>query len=246
MSLTDLEYNRYVKSQFRNILSDFDGLVRGAISNKKVYDQGQKVISELFKYYQKLEGHCLKSQSLCNDSFQTVLKTSIQLERVLYQFGLDELEKKHCAKASATDCIKFTEIFSNLESENARLKDQSYAILQKKNQIKKRKEQIKLVRQMMFKTNYYWEEYVMASLGERYRNDYREIFFSFIHPIHTLIHAPDQKKSKFISKINQLNSALNRFYRNLSKDNLKASPHERRTVGVIHRRWNSILKLVLR
>ncbi len=88
------------------------------------------------------------------------------------------------------------------------------------------------------------EEVTHAMLPRRFKEPFEQLFISFIKPLEEHI---DLKRDPefFLSNLEQFNLAWNAYHMLIVKSNLHASKPVMTQVKTMHRRWNSILKVVL-
>ena len=227
VKISDHQYRAFVHPQLVSISDGFSSLLFMFNDELKQYRSLVNSINALYKEEFQLHESC-KNKILCEKQLSHLKERLTQLLKLIKEqkntknkISFKDLEQiifKLYVKLAQNDILLRYEFLShNIYTNYHHLFNQIYI-------------------------DFY--EKIFAELPLEIRDETKRFWPQFIHPIRSsIIHQADKKRLKH--QINNLNYAINLYHAELTKRNKKISSGVKSTLNIMHRRWNSILKLAL-
>ena len=242
-------YNRYVRPQLRNIISDFSHIM------KKVEPAEQDLITIRNKT-QKLNDiwanwtmKCTRSyQDDCHKILRSLYKEARSLDTTIVTFQNQRLRIKNFSekKLLLDTVLHLTSSLDKISSLNYTLlhfteetlmtnETNYHAASLAKGQF------TRILHQMLVSS----ELIIVALIPSDFRMVFDKVWYSYIKPIERqIVHANNPKY--LLEHLGDLNMAWNDFHMKVAKSDIQLTKQELQTVQIMHNRWNSILKVLLR
>lgn len=238
---------RYVRPQLRSIVKEYFHIL------KKI-NPSQENLIDLWYSVQKLNDLWVKwklecpvsSEDVCQKTLKDIYKESRELDLVTLDFQKNHLGFKGRSGDYLDNSIKLSNSLDNIHNMN-------YRVLHIV-------EEAMLIRSTPYKSNALHNESLTALLHEMLVNselimssllekEFRPIFdlvwTSFIKRIERQVLFKDDKDF-LIEHLGDLNLAWNTFHMKVSKSDLRLPKTQLQIVSIMHNRWNSVLKVMLR
>ena len=236
-------YFRYIKPQIKSIIQDFFTIIK---------KEGE-LQTELINIYNKIltiEKKYIVDGKSCNRPEQTLCSKYIKKIYHLTQNLDDDVFKtlNHLSKFSLTNIdgeIELGVYLHNISSFNYKIMH----IIEKALSLSDQYQldvllQQESIYQTIHKMAVFSRMSITTTMDPAIKEDFDFILFSFISPLEAQI-VPSNQPDFLIDRLEDLNMSWNSFNMKLSKGNIKVSNNVSRGIQVIHRRWVSILKILL-
>lgn len=241
-------YQRYIRPQLKNIVSDYFHIM------KKIEPAEQDLISvrnktqKMNDIWRSWTSRCGKNHAGdCHTLLHNLYKESRALDRIILSFQNQRLRIKNFGLSKILDTV--LHLTSDLDkissinymilhfSEESLMTDtttyQANSLVQDKFTV--------LLHKMLVSS-----ELILPALIS---NDFKEVFdqvwYGFIKPIDRQI-VQEDNPDYLLRHLGDLNLSWNAFHMKVAKSELKMNKSELQTVQIMHNRWNSILKVILR
>ncbi|TNF28762.1 MAG: hypothetical protein EP319_08400 [Deltaproteobacteria bacterium] len=238
---------RYVRPQLKSIVKEYFHIL-------KKLEPSQENLIELWSNVQTLNDLWVKwklecpvsSEEVCRDTLKEIYKESRKLDLVTLDFHKNHLGYRGRSGDYIDNVIKLSNSLDNIHNMNYRV---MHII-----------EEAMLIRGTPYNPNALVNESLTSLLHEMLvdselilssllEKDFRPIFdlvwASFIKRIERQILFKDDKDF-LVEHLGNLNLAWNTFHMKVSKSDLRLPKAQLQIVTIMHNRWNSVLKVMLR
>jgi len=238
---------RYVRPQLRSIVKEYFHIL------KKI-NPSQENLIDLWYSVQKLNDLWVKwklecpvsSEEVCQNTLKEIYKESRELDLATLDFQKNHLGFKGRSGDYLDNSIKLSNSLDNIHNMNYRVLHiveeamlirstpyKSYALLNES--------LTALLHEMLVNS-----ELIMSSLLEKeFRPIFDLVWTSFIKRIERQVLFKNDKDF-LIDHLGDLNLAWNTFHMKVSKSDLRLPKAQLQIVSIMHNRWNSVLKVMLR
>ncbi len=248
----DIEINRavflrYVRPQLRSIVKEYFHIL-------KKLEPSQENLIELWSNVQRLNDLWVKwklecpvsSEEVCRETLKDIYKEARKLDLVTLDFHKNHLGFKGRSADYLDNVIRLSNSLDNIHNMNYRvLHIVEEAMLIRSTPYKSNalvnESLTSLLHEMLVNS-----ELIMSSLLEKeFRPLFDLVWTSFIKRIERQILFKDDKDF-LIEHLGNLNLAWNTFHMKVSKSDLRLPKPQLQIVNIMHNRWNSVLKVMLR
>lgn len=244
-NLTARDFSRYVLPQLKSIEKEFFTLIQDFHPNYRYMLKIKKIIDIAKDDIQEVQKVCKETSpnSRCNTVLGN-LKSSWRKIGV----NLDELSLLAIDTKIGDNRYKKLQLNSKLENLISKQLEihgyihtfalfQDTSISQKRN-LKDISESINLFGKL-------FDIYFLSPLDSNVKDIYSNAYRHFISPLKNYVISPREKKY-LLDNVEMLNFTWNAFHMRISKTNLQVSRETKKLATQVHRRWVSVLKLMLR
>ncbi len=231
------EFNRYVPSQFKSIQLDFFNMME-MLSLQKLPNGLTSEVIKLTKVLATFKSQCYQENKTCADvatQAKKHLTNLLKLEVPKFQtYAMHELNFYQ-------NFEQFNSLNLNLYFHFVQYHDQYLA----RNSQNITKEAIQLNKQIQA-----WQHQIKLFLTNNILKPYdkfvRDFWIHFIDPIDFYFFTSDDQIDFLTKRVTDLNFAINEFSFLVTKKNKIAETSILNLATTLHRRWNSILKIILK
>jgi len=250
--LSDERFRRYVRPQVKNIVTEYYHLL------KKINPlQGQVIriknrIREVKYQWDELSGKCLKEKKDCTGDLELIYKRFRLLEKDILIFEKESLvfkTKDSFAKTTykldrLLNLKKNLNELSTINYENLHIIEE-LLIGHNTPMLDISDGNYKSMKANLAKILITSELMISGQMDHNNKNVFYFLFASFIKPLEQQI-MRDRNKKFFLQRLGELNIAWNTFHMKMVKGHNKLPKNLRQIIIVMHNRWNSLLKLLLK
>lgn len=241
-------YNRYIRPQLRNIVSDYYHLM------KKVEPAETELISirnrtqKMNDIWNEWTKKCVKSyQDNCLGLLRKLYKEARELDTTILTFQNQRLRLKNFGEKTILDTVL------HLTNSLDKISNLNYTILHFIEETLMTNETnyhaaslargkfTTLLHQMLVSS----ELIMPALISHQFRPVFDKVWYSFIKRLERQILHEDNPDF-LLEYLGDLNMAWNDFHMKVAKSEIKLSKNELQVVQIMHNRWNSVLKVFLR
>ncbi|MBT7611338.1 MAG: hypothetical protein HN576_16380 [Bacteriovoracaceae bacterium] len=193
---------------------------------------------------------CEKNQSEnCHNYLSNLYKEARELDKVILRFQNQRLRIKNFGVSKILDTVlhlsgaidkisSINYIILHFTEETLMTDTTSYQA----SNIKKTK--VTLLLQEMLVSS---ELILSALISPDFRNVFDQVWYGFIKPLERqILSAPAPAPKYLLSHLGDLNMSWNAFHMKVSKSEIRMNKAELQVVQIMHNRWNSILRVLLR
>lgn len=239
IKFSDVEYRRYIKPQFRNILYDYQTLLLTLNPHLQTLRPLNNDSRELLEKLEEIPTSCTKVNPEC----VALIK---RLEKLLHSLLSDS------SKAEITihlEMVKVENVLRALELKN-KLEDlifknieraQNFLFFSKYSQlpmVEKMNVDLKSIFNLVHLIN-------LELVDHRFRSEFSSFWVNFVKPGQIYIIMEDNQEY-FKKQINQFNFHWHELHVGMTKRNKKVSGQVSTILATMESRWRSILKICLR
>lgn len=248
INLSDASFRRYGIRQLKSIKIEFFHLIKKMTPHSKDLIQLQKRLARIHKNSLKLSLTCPHKLDNCQPQLKEVYRQLKNLDRVLLSLQGPKLSFSKAKSSSEINTL--IEIYTNLSEmsqENQKLLHSlELQLIVLKTPFRSPQMHALDYQQRIHQMLLLAEINMTALLGEPLRREFYDLWVNFIKKTDLRV-VQTRDKEHLINRLEDYNFAWNTFHKNLSKAyDKKLSSVILRTLGIMHNRWNSILKLMLR
>lgn len=248
LQLTDASFRRYAIRQLRSLRIEFFHLMKKMAPKVEDLIQLTERLSRIHESSLKLSQSCPHKLENCQPQLKELYRQTKNLDRTLFE--LQESKLSFAVGKNNSETNKLMEIYTNL------------SLMSEENQKVIQSLELQLVvletpftspemraldyQQRIHEMLLLAEINMTALLEGPLRGEFHDLWINFIKKVDQRVVQP-RDKEHLINRMEDYNFAWNTFHKNLSKahDN-KLNSNILRTLSIMHNRWNSILKLMLR
>lgn len=247
INLTDRQFIRWVRPQTRKIVHEFYSILRHQDPLNNELIQNKKHILKLNLNWALWEKECVLLSLECHKK----LKQHIQESRVIDKKIISL--QNNLFKSATLDISGKTDsrlILSRQLDQMANLNQlftnsiQTHYLMNHKSihsSTRSRYSQLPLLSEMLIAS----ESTITGMLDKKIKKEFDFIWFHFIKDLERHVYL-ERKKSYLINNLENLNISWNSFNMKISKGGMTSLKNIRGIIKTMHRRWNSILKIVLK
>jgi hypothetical protein len=241
-------YNRYIRPQLKNIIADFFHIM------KKIEPAEQDLISirshtqNMNDIWDEWTSQCGENQvTNCHKILNSLYKKSRDLDTIILSFQNQRLRIKNFGDSQILDTVlHLTSALDKISSINYMILHFAEESLMtdtttyQANSLVKGKFTVHL-QEMLVSS----ELILSALITPEFRVVFNQVWYGFIKPVERqIVHQEDP--DYLLKHLGDLNLAWNAFHMRVAKSELRMNKSELQTVLIMHNRWNSILKVLLR
>ena len=245
IKIPDPTFKRYVITQLRSINAEYYHIIKKLNPKMapviEIKNDLIKLKSKWFSFYNQ----CTEVESSCDQKLLNIFNISKNLDFKIFKFKENHviLSQEKNDIDNWLQIISFTNQISNLNYKHLHQLEEILIISNKQYNshsinslnLYEQSHKMLLLVNMLF----------TSSLDEKFKIHFDDFQTSFISDIeNSIIENLDQ--DFFIKRLGHFNLSWNSFHMKLSKGTIKLPGKTRQTLGVMHNRWNSILKLFLK
>jgi hypothetical protein len=242
VNLSDFGFNRYVRPQLINITQEYQTLLSLLTPELKTYQNINRVFTNLdqdiirIKEYYKFKQWDQLSAKVATslDRFRSIIKT---VKKAPYF-----TEHKNFSPEDILISFKEFQSFKSVLMDLYLRYENIHTLIQAKIILPIN------ITQLQFELNNVYTKFnlfILQSSDNRFREELISFWNDFIKPVHKKI-LPTNNKVLFIRMLNKFNLRLNFLNAKMTKRNKMISKQMSTILTIIHRRWNSILKVTLK
>lgn len=243
--VSQASYLRYIKPQLKNITTEFYHII-GQQDNlsKLLIEMNQdfnKQLPQLKNY-----GKDCKGSDDCTRSLRRFYK---KIKDINYNFLLyieSFSTKKH---ASFNKINKFGTSFINLQNNLISLENYLHFSLMQSPLLKEGQpdNEIAFQEKLLKLTSDIHNQFVFSilqTLPEKTKNEFETVWYFFIQEIEKFV-LTNKNPKYFLRRVENLNIIWNTFSMKMTKGSIKLPSNGAKVLKIMHRRWVSILKMIL-
>jgi hypothetical protein len=238
---------RYIRPQLLSIVKEYFHILNKIDPSQENLIELWYSIQELNDLWVKWKLECpVSSEEVCRETLKSIYKESRKLDLATLDFQKNHLGFKGRSGDYLDNSIKLSNSLDNIHNMNYKVMhivEEAMLIRSTpyKSQALLNESLTSLLHEMLINS-----ELIMSSLLEK---DFRPIFdlvwTSFIKRLQRqILHKND--KDFLLDHLGDLNLAWNTFHMKVSKSDLRLPKTQLKIVNIMHNRWNSVLKVMLR
>jgi hypothetical protein len=241
MKFSDLEFRRWIRPQIRTIVSEYYSLLsylEDDYKSKTSISRDYKKVWYTLDRYLRCSSKCTKDYSRIDKQLTSLIETldALNGEKETTKNDLEAeqiLEAKHLLTTAKTKAFSLWTRINN-----------TYQVKQDFN-VPMSEDRIKALVTLFMQSYYHYQLHMVTLLNAEYRELFELAWTGYLFPLETkVVFQSNTDYLKFY--VNDLNIAWNQLHLALTKRNIKISKKTKTLLNVMHRRWNSILKIGLR
>jgi len=248
INLRKESFKRYIIPQLQSISKEFYHII------VKLHPAHEPLIKlnvqgkSLVKSLKSFESSCPTMKEGCHEKLKAIYSISRSIDKTIlriqkYKITFDGVSKKNDSGLYYMKLISLLDKVGNnnyklmhyLEEYRLTANTNYSSFFNKKNVIKTLIHDI-LVNTKMAMTGF---------LNENIQNDFEAVWFHFITPIEESV-LEQKNKTFLVNQLENLNISWNTFHMKMTKGNHKLEKKITSIIKIMHRRWNSVLKIILR
>lgn len=248
IQLSDASFHRYAIRQLRSIRIEFFYLIKKMTPRSEELIQLQERLARIHETSLKLSENCPHGLQKCQPQLKEMYRQMKNLDRVLLELQSSKLSFTDAKNSSEVNTL--IEVYSNLskmsEENQEALSSLELQLIVLETPFRSPQMRALDYQQHIHQMLLLAEISMTALLGDPLRGEFYDLWVNVIKKVdHQVVRPRD--KEHLINRVEDYNFAWNTFHKNLSKAyDKKLSSDVLRTLGIMHNRWNSILKLMLR
>lgn len=248
LQISDAAFRRYAVRQLRSIRIEFFHLIKKMTPRSEDLIQLQERLARIHENSVKLSQSCPHQLEACRPQLKELYRQLKNLDRIL--LDLQDSKLVFLEGESSSEMNILIEVYTNL----SQMSQENQKVLQSLElqlivlETPFRSPQMRALdyQQHIHQMLLLAEINMTALLGEPLRGEFHDLWVNFIKKTDERVVQP-RDKEHLINRLEDYNFAWNTFHKNLSKAyDKKLNSVILRTLGIMHNRWNSILKLMLR
>ena len=247
INLTERQFIRWIRPQTRKIIYEFYSILKNQNPLNNELIQSKDHILKLNLKWSRWEQECVLLSLKCHEKLKQHIKSSHLIDKKIITLQNDLFKSVPPDISGKTDSRL---ILSRQLDQMANLNHffinsiQMKYLMNHKNphsSSKSRHSQLPLLSEMLIVS----ESTITGMLDKRIKNEFDFIWFHFIKELERHVYL-EKKKNYLIDNLEHLNIAWNSFNMKISKGGIRNLKNIRGIVKTMHRRWNSILKIILK
>lgn len=247
-TLNDASFRRYVIPQLKAITKEYYHILvklhpihKGLIT---LNSQGKTLVKNLDSFEQS----CQEMTPECDSKLKEVYQASRAIDRTII-----ELQKYKITMNSADHLEDSGLYYMKLIAQLDYIGNNNYKLLHYLEEYRltsntnyssyfNKKHVIKsLIHEILINT----KMIMTGFLNKKIQNDFESVWFQFITPLEKNV-IENNQKDFLINRLDHLNMTWNTFHMKMTKGNHKMPKEITSIIRIMHNRWNSILKIILR
>lgn len=241
-------YNRYIKPQLKAMLRDYLTLVK---SMNPFYQDVQKVhdnIDSLNLYFSELYEEMRKNGD--KDKIAGLFEKLFYYTDILQDdiFDILDLENRLLARKKEDLSQRYFYVYPYFIKISEKVLRLNYLILDAyvvgQNEALFKKSTWDQIEKEIWEIDHLFEKVIYLSLDTDFENDFLMVWSDFFRIIQKQI-LPQNNIEVLAVNLDKMNFCWNNFNKDMSKGGKLKDNKDLLNIGIIHNRWNSILKLIL-
>lgn len=246
--LSEASFKRYVVPQLKSISKEFYHIIvklhPAHDSLIKLNAQGKSLVKSLNAF----EVSCPTMKVGCDDKLKTIYKMSRNIDKTIltiqkYKVTFDGISRKN---DNGLYYMKLIGLLDKIGNNNYKLMHylEEYRLTANTNYssfFSKKHVITRLIHDILVNT----KMAMTGFLNENIQSDFEAVWFHFITPLEESV-IDDNNKNFLVSQLENLNISWNTFHMKMTKGNFKLDKSITSIIKIMHNRWNSILKIILR
>lgn len=234
----DYSFNRYIRPQVKSILSEFFTIVK-KLSQSSIPLSIKDLNKKSFYVVKSINSVCPHMPKACEQQLSSLIKTHkkistkiLSIQKVLYEGKTNENDLSKATflkKILQYDNVnhEILDIVENLELglNTAYYKNPTHL-------------------QHIVEKQYLQSSFLFSQSITDVKSEVEAVWFGYISFLEKYIEK-DYDNAKFLKNIQTLNSSWNSFHMKMIKANYRPTKEVKSLIITMHRRWNSILKIIL-
>lgn len=246
-NLTKESFYRWARPQARNIVSDFFTILKKLDPIHTNLIALNKQVQKLSYSWQDLNEKCFKISDVCREDFKQFYLHSRKVDSLILK-----IRENNVDLSSVTDSEKLDSLVALTKGLN-KIAILNYELLHYLEETlmtsgtsfeaytNSKGRFVSLIHYMKITSKLI----LTAQVDKRYKKDFDFIWINFMSKLdYYIVHKKDKKYLE--GRLEDLNIAWNSFHMKMAKGNKGFPKVHIKLVSIMHSRWNSILKLILR
>jgi hypothetical protein len=246
--LSAASFNRYIIPQLRAISKEYYHLLVKLHPINKVLITLNAQGKSLVKNLNTFENSCQDMTPECDQKLKDVYKVSRSIDRTILEIQKYKITMNSAdhLKDSGLSYMKLLAQLDQVGNSNYKLLHylEEYRLTTNTNYSSyfSKKHVIKsLIHEILINT----KMIMTGFLNKNIQSDFEAVWFQFISPIDKNI-IEEKQKDFLLKRLDRLNMTWNTFHMKMTKGNHKMPKSITSIIKIMHNRWNSILKIILR
>ncbi|MBT3583544.1 MAG: hypothetical protein HN509_01450 [Halobacteriovoraceae bacterium] len=247
IKLSNESFRRYIRPQLRSIISEFYHLLKKLAPLQGDLVSLKSKILKMNSQWNQLKKICPNDQEKCQDLFGKFYQEARSLDKqilVLKKSKLRYSDKK--AFSQFDSLVHLSKVLDQILNRNYLLLHyiEEHKIVSDDPFFRFRDSQQKF-QQLVHSMKISSEMIIVSLLDKNVRGDFDFAFSNYIKVLESNILLGNDKNF-LISRLEDLNMVWNSFHMKMVKGNVKLPKALSKIIIIMHNRWNSILKIILR
>jgi hypothetical protein len=247
MQLTRESFIRYVRPQSRSIVQEYYHLLKKLDPVHANLIQTKNLISDIRNNWSDWERSCFKMNPECEKSLKVIYQQNYKLELLLFAITDKGINLKQAYEQNKLDS------FLMLSGSLDKIRRLNYQLLHSleetlitsQTSYERYNSTRSIFNKHIHEMGLASEIIITSQVSKSYKKDFDFIWVSFISKLDRYI--VKKKNLKFLlSNLEDLNISWNAFHMKMAKGNKGLPKAQVKLIGIMHNRWNSILKMILR
>lgn len=246
LNMTPFRYRSYIAPQLRSINSDFDQLLRmvapSAVNILKIKRDSHLILRQ-WNQWQK---DCEELSEVCVADLKSLSLSLRRLDQMTLSLQGNPLSHFYDSGFNEEEMIRLVRMFDQvgtLSYQSIHLLE-NLLILMDTPLENKRRTSTQITGHLSTITSLL-EVSSLTYIPREFRDIFNLVWRNFFRPIDH--HILQENNPKYLmTYLETLNNSFNEFHMRVSKGQNKLSENQLRTVNTIHRRWNTILRILVR
>lgn len=239
LDMTEHEYRRYVRPQFKSILQDYETLLLLLNPELKPLKKSFSDIKTLIRMQIKLKDNCMDSQ------IKSCLMKLKEIENVLSSLkenSQSKIDLNHKEYLTIDEKLKAQRFFSNYKARLIKAQTSIENQVLNVTLVQPKILSLRILKDDLDKVITSFYLFTTEASDNRFKNDINAYCINVVIPVYKFILVQDQKEY-FFNNINELNIRWNALHVRLSKRGKIVSKQVKTLTNIMHNRWNRILKV---
>lgn len=247
-TINDASFRRYVIPQLKAISKEYYHILVKLHPIHKVLISLNSQGKTLVKSLDTFEKSCKEMTPDCDKKLKDVYKVSRAIDRTIIEL------QKYKITMNSTDHLQDSGLYyMKLLAQLDLIGNNNYKLLHYLEEYRltsntnyssyfSKKHVIKsLIHEILINT----KMIMTGFLNKKIQSDFESVWFQFITPIEKNV-IENRQKDFLINRLDNLNMTWNTFHMKMTKGNHKMPKEITSIIRIMHNRWNSILKIILR
>lgn len=246
LNMTPFRYRSYIAPQLRSIISDFDQLLRmvapGAINVLEIKRNSHLVL----RSWNQWQNECKELSQACISDLNSLSVSLRRLDQMAISLQGNSLSYFYELGFNEEEIIRLIRMFDQIGT----LSYQSIHLLENlilfiDTPLEKRRRTSTQITGHLSRITSLLEVSSLNYVPREFRDLFNLVWRNFFRPIDH--HILQENNPKYLmTYLETLNNSFNEFHMRVSKGQNQLSENQLRTANTIHRRWNTILRILVR
>lgn len=241
LSVTQFEFNRYVKPQLKSIVQDYKTLIFILNPELKVMKESFLLKNKLTKLVFTVKDKCFITKE--DKCFSKIEEISIILKD-LKKSSYSKVDFNKIEHLTIDEKIRAQNQLSALNQEITKTETEIDNFIMEAKLLSPKFIKTKNIKNQMNNIVTIFDLFILQSSDNRFQEDFTTYWSSFVKPIERNVIIRNSKQY-FLSNINDLNIRWNALNVRLTKRDFLIPKQAKTLLKIMHNRWNNILKVSL-